>query len=577
MLNVNVQSFQADLEAIPWDYIFSITDVNKKVEFLTSNVVHLFNIHAPVRTGKTRRSFSPWLTPTIKLMQKMRDEALDRYKLTRLAGDWNYYKQLRNFTNLSICNEKKAYLAHKLRSCSIKERWRELRNFGVGKENDDIPDQLRDVNSINTFLAQLYKNIPATDLTLITRYISSKIGDFTFSFRETNDSEIITILMAVSSRAYGDDGINSVMLLMCCPFLIPYITHVVNSAISQAIFPCAWKRSLITPIPKVKHPSSYDQLRYISILPALSKILEKVMELQIREYVSRCNFLPEFQSGFRRGYSCCSALAKVTDDILGEWDRDNLSVLILIDYSKAFDTLDYSTLVAILHHLGFDLKARLFISSFLSGRIQKVKVGGAVSDACAVTAGVPQGSVLSPLLYTLYTSLLFKGFTHNKYHLYADDTQIYCSFSINNIQEASRNINLELEKLSSLSRSHCLTINPDKTTAILIGNSSHIVSVQNLLHISIDGKSIPLKSNVKNLGLVFDSNLRFKYHVNLMLRRSYASLKMIYPNRHILDIGVKKMLCDSIVLSHFNHCDVVYDACLDSFDKKGYKKSKTLV
>lgn len=447
-----------------------------------------------------------------------------------------------------------------------------IKEFGVSKEKDSIPDSLRDVNSINNFISHIYKDSPKPNLALITNYMSSKAGDLTFSFRETNDSEVTNILMAVSSKAYGDDGINSVMLLMCCPFLISYITHILNSAISEAVFPRAWKKSLIVPIPKVKHPSSYDQLRFISILPAVSKILEKVMELQIREYVNRCSFLPEFQSGFRRGYGCCSALAKVTDDIFGEWDRDRLSVLILIDYSKAFDTLEYSTLVAILHHLGFDLKARLFISSFLSGRIQKVKVGGTVSEECAITSGVPQGSVLSPLLYTLYTSLLFKDLTYNKYHLYADDTQIYCSFSINNIQEANRNINLELEKLTDLSRSHGLNINPSKTTALLIGNSAHIMSVQNSIQITIAGKTIPLKTDAKNLGLVFDNNLRFRKHVNLMLKRSYCSLKLIYPNRHILDMGVKKMLCDSLVLSHFNHCDVVYDTCLDSFDKKRIQK-----
>lgn len=130
LFNVDIQKFQADLEAIPWDYIFSLPDVDRKVEFLTSNIVHLFNLHAPMRTGKAKSRFSPWLTPNIKLMQKMRDEALDRYKLTRLPGHWSYYKQLRNFTNLSICNEKKAYLAHKLRSCNIREKWKELRNLG---------------------------------------------------------------------------------------------------------------------------------------------------------------------------------------------------------------------------------------------------------------------------------------------------------------------------------------------------------------------------------------------------------------------------------------------------------------
>lgn len=98
------------------------------------------------------------------------------------------------------------------------------------------------------------------------------------------------------------------------------------------------------------------------------------------------------------------------------------------------------------------------------------------------------------------------------------------------------------------------------------------MSVQNSVHITIAGKPIPLKTDAKNLGLVFENNLRFRKHVNLMLKRSYFSLKLIYPNRHILDIGVKKMLCDSLVLSHFNHCDVVYDACLDSFDKKRIQK-----
>lgn len=349
------------------------------------------------------------------------------------------------------------------------------------------------------------------------------------------------------------------------PYILPFLTHIINMCIEKSYFPTSWKCAYIIPTPKIKQPIEFSHLRAISILPALSKILEKILDMQIRKFIDLNNILPRKQSGFRPGHSCATALADIVDDILTANDNSKLSILILLDYTKAFDMLNREILLAILAYIGFGINSQNMISSFLSERTQQVVLNHTFSEAKEIKTGVPQGSVLGPLLYTLYTSEFNGCLRSCDYHQYADDTQLYYAFETHQMALAIDSINEDLKSLYEISQQHLLQLNPKKCCAVLFGNKRNI-TISDFI-INIDGTPIQISESCKSLGVIIDSNLKFKEHVAEMTRRAYTSLKMMFSHRHCLNERTKKTLSDSLVLSHFNHCDIVYGPCLNASER----------
>lgn len=572
--NIDLTLFQRDLELIQWHNLYAFSSIDDKVDFLTGNVVKLFDLHAPVRQvrGKTR-PYSPWITENIRLMQTLRNRALNRFRNTRTPEHRDYYRQLRNLTTNAIRAEKRAYLNTRFQNTNQQEKWRELKKLNVIKNVQcDLPQSLSNPSKLNKYFVELSRSNDAPDPALINFYSNNTSVNNLFSFKPVNDLTILEIVQNIKSRAIGQDKLNITLILMCCPFLIPYIRHIINVCIKKSYFPIGWKKATIIPIPKVKNPTELGHLRSISILPVLSKILEKVLEQQMQQFLTENKIIPVKQSGFRPGFSCATALTDVTDDILKALDSDKASILVMLDYSKAFDMLNHDTLVAILNYYGFSADAIGLIKSFLTDRVQQVKIKGSTSEMLNVICGVPQGSILGPLLYSIYTSTFVKEIKHCNYHLYADDTQLYYSFYPSHTLIANNQINSDLKALHSISKQHMLKLNPNKSVAMLFCGESQRLGIMNDLDISIADIKIPFQDKAKNLGLIIDNKLRFKAHVTSKLKIAYTTLKSIFSLRHSLNPDVKALLCDSLILSLFNFCDNVYASCLDSMDIRRIQK-----
>lgn len=499
----------------------------------------------------------------------MRERALIKYKKTQMPQHWEYYKNLRNFTKQVITNEKKAFLQYKINSSNYKSVWKDLKDLNIYSKQKcgNIPEDLSDPNILNNYFisASQTGNVPNGDtLNYFSNNTKENIEEFQFVL--THNSEVEKFLSQIKSKAVGIDKISVKMLLYCCPKIVPYITHIINECILHKYYPQCWKFALVVPLPKIAQPSELKDLRNICILPTLSKVFENIINSQIRNHLSKFNILAETQSGFRPGYSCTTALLEVVDDVLTATDANKLTVLVLLDYSKAFDRINHRLLLAMLHYYGFGADAEALMSSYLEGRQQKVILNNADCQPLQISSGVPQGSILGPLLFIIYTSNLKNCLRHCKVHFYADDTQIYFSFGFSDLNNASRIINTNLDLLVKASENICLTINPSKSMAMLFGPKTlRSKSLANLT-IKIGNEIIKFSENARNLGLYIDSNLRFTNYVNLMIKRAYSNLKLIYGNSSLLNDKIKIMLCNSLVLSHFNYCDVIYHACLTEFD-----------
>ena len=192
-------------------------------------------------------------------------------------------------------------------------------------------------------------------------------------------------------------------------------------------------------------------------------------------YFIEHKIIPSVQCGFRKKFGTSVALASVTDDIIRACDKKMASILILLDFSKAFDRINHNLLVSKLKYYGFDIESCKIIKSYLYNRYQTISYNDMHSDRASILSGVPQGSVLGPLLFLIYTSDILKSLKCCNVQAFADDTQIYCD----DIKEAERNINYDLQIISNLSEKHNLKLNSTKSCMMIFGNQGKINAIKN--------------------------------------------------------------------------------------------------
>lgn len=561
----NIDIFKQDLVNIPWWQVLDCENVNQKVSLLSEMILALFECHAPITEKKVTRPPSPWFTDALRAMKKHRNNLYSKYKRTKSVRDWEAYKEIKNLFTSAVRAEKKSYIDYVSRTKNSREIWKTLDRINIyskSKKNMDIPNHLKNPDVINNYFIDSVRQIPNNvDNDTISKYLNTKCTTSEFQLELIKEDEVVWALSQIKSNASGADGISLQMLRLCCPTIIPILTEIFNSCIENSIFPSQWKVAEVIPLPKVSSPKTVTELRPISLLPVLSKVFEKLIYRQIIDYFTENHLLPKLQSGFRKGYSTATALLKVLDDILLAADKGDTSALVLLDYSKAFDTLNHSLLCAKLNHFGFKFKTIQLIRGYLDNRSQLVILDNTRSMPLEVDRGVPQGSLLGPLFFIIFTADMSNCFKECSSHRYADDTQIQISFSQSDAVEASGRLNKCLESVLKYSQNHGLKLNPNKSAIIYFGPAKNWAA-QNL-NVSINDVKIPIVDEYKNLGVVFDSTLRFRNQVSKVLQKAYINLRNIYKGKDVLNFGLKKSLCEALVLSHLNYCNFVYGPCLD--------------
>lgn len=570
--NIQYEQFQCDLKSIPWRNIYDLNTIDEKISFINDNLLTLLDIHAPLKTIRITKKYAPWLNQNLKLMMKERDKLLARYKRTKSSKDWTSYKSVRNAVCVTVKTEKKAYYNAVLKNSESKDLWHNLKSLNIlNTKIRKLPENLSNVDSLNKHFIQ---SIPALvkDRDTISFYknnIKNK-DSCNFSFNEVSEEKVSKIINNIKTKAIGCDEINILTLKLCLPFLLPYITHVVNFSIKNSVFPTLWKKALVIPLPKKNDPSVFDHVRPISILPTLSKVVEKVLQLQLQQFLQKSEILPERQSGFRPGYSCSTALLNLTDDILSATDQGLLTLLIMLDYTKAFNCINFEIMLAILHYIGLSDSAVNLLADYLHGRSQAVVYEGNISSFEQLFSGVPQGSILGPLLFIIYTSNFTTACISAEQHFYADDSQIKLSFELSESSQAIAALNFDLNNILEISEKHCLLLNTSKSMAMIFGKRKLVNKFLDIHKYSIllNKDIINFDDNVRNLGLTMDCNLRFSRHISNCLCKAYSHLRQLYQCKDYLNRKNRTMLCESLVMSSFNFCDVVYGPCLLYSDRQ---------
>ena len=299
-----------------------------------------------------------------------------------------------------------------------------------------------------------------------------------------------------------------------------------------------------------------NNYRPISKLSCLSKILESLINSQLKSFLSLSSFLSPSQSGFRARHSTISAASLVVNDVIAALDNKQHCAALFVDLSKAFDTVDHHLLLNKLSLMGFDHMSLQWFKSYLTGRSQCVKVGKIISPFLDIDKGVPQGSVLGPLLFIIYINEIASTLTpFCQVHLYADDTVLHCSAS--NIDSAINSLQLSFHILEKQLSDLKLVLNCAKTKWILF-TKARSTDFNSLKLCSTNGTTLERVTSYKYLGIWVDEKLDFKSHVKQLTKKLRIKLFFLYRNRCCFTFPARKRIIESVFISVLDYGDVIY-------------------
>lgn len=409
------------------------------------------------------------------------------------------------------------------------------------KETSPIPSLL---NNGNVYESKLEKANVLADYYQSTFCPNEDIQDIDFSSHVTSEmslpwltversvqytspSEILHHLKTFKNKkSPGHDGIPNIVLRNLPRKGLAFLASLFNACLSLSYFPVTWKHSLIIVIHKPGKPSSHvNSYRPISLLPTLSKLFEKIIKKRLDAYVNSTSLIPPHQFGFRSHHSTNHQLLRVSEDIIKGFERRCHTTAVFLDVSQAFDRVWHDGLLFKLREFGVPCYLQRIIRSFLEDRTFSVNIGGVLSTTRPIQAGVPQGAILSPLLFNIYTSDMPTSL-NVKTAVFADDTLLYSTH--HDIRIATTNVQESLDSVINWFNKWRMAINPNKSEAKIFT----LRRPEEPDNIEILGEVIPWNpadKAIKYLGVFFDRKLNWKLHINKKLNLAYGRLSKLFP------------------------------------------------
>ena len=584
MDNFNIENFKNDISVAHWGSLsaFDYGDLDNKITVIENIFRDIIDKHCPkVEIRVTHPPASAWLTPEIKQLQNDRDKYYSKFKKMKKAEkkekstDPNYkskmqitesiYHQLRNKVTHAIRKSKIVVFDEKINKKlkQPKQFYHALKKHNIVESKGGSSHEITILPNVlnNAFLsnnnAEIDNNAILQEVTKIQNKPCATNAHFNFS--EITGLDVLKAAKSIKTNACGIDDISAFFIKASIEHTADILADIINASFVNNFFPTRWKQAIVKPIPKISNPLKASDYRPISLLPAFSKIAEKIAAKQMMEFLIEHKLLDKLQSAYKTAHSTITALLTVSDDIYKALDDSEMVLLALLDYSKAFDTANHTLILAKLKHLGFQENALSWITSYLSNRSQMVRTD-TDSDWEHIKNGVPQGSILGPLLFTVLVSDISDNISSGSYHTYADDVQWFLNFKNSEAVNAFETANTVMENIVSFSKNNFLKLNTDKTKYIIIGsqyNLKKLTEVQ-LPPLVVNGDVIERKTDVKNLGIIFDEHMFWTNYINSIVSKAYGRLKQAYKFRNFLSLGSRFKIIETYVLSLFNYGNVIY-------------------
>ena len=569
--NYSEENFNNDLKKALEDPQLIELIEQKQINSATEKWMKIFldtaEIHAPVKEitiNTVKKKQVPWFTKDLEQLMMEKTKRLQLYRLDGLFSDKQIVKTLSN---------KITHLKRKLKSIFYRDKIQEhngdsKKMWKILKEVTQTEKRLQYVEPefLDQNLADNFNTYFATIGTKIQEKLNIKEkttpSNNTERFNWTPESEesIKKLIDRIRTDvAVGYDNISARLLKDTKHTIADSLTKLVNISYEKSTFPNCLKKAIVRAIHKKDNTEDASNYRPLSILSVVSKIFERSATNQLIAYLERNQLLNETQHAYRKNHSTHTCLGEVLNYIYQEHDKGNLVGMASLDLSKAFDTINHSHLIHKLNKLGLGKNSLNWCESYLSNRKQKTKFKKYMSEETTVTAGVPQGSILGPVLFICFTNDLPDKLKNCKIISYADDSQILVS------GKSSKDIKQLLESLISSAQTwyteNSLLINASKSEVMIINRRKKDGDIN--IEVTEDGKKkrLKLQENIKILGIYIDKELNWNKQVKEINKKAnYAAINLNRVNQ-LVPKKERLILYNSLVAPHLNYADTVWGGC----------------
>jgi hypothetical protein len=540
------------------------SNVQSAIATYNSILSDLLNKYAPIKKRIiTVRPNTKWYTADINQAKKHRRAAERKWRHTKLEIHCQIYIDKCKHVNKLIRDAKRCYYtnlindnAHdqKLLYRTLSTLFSKPSSLPTHSSFHELSERFSHyfIKKIEDIRCNLDSNDTSTPFTNLEIHSLSTMT----TFQPTTPSDLQKIIMNSPTKSCSLDPIPTSLLKGCLNALLPYISATVNLSLQSGEVPTLFKSAIVTPLLK-KASLDHNMLknyRPVSNLPFLSKVLEKVVAQQLKKHLSDHSLLEPLQSAYREFHSTETALLKVHDDVCMALDAGKCVLLVLLDLSAAFDTIDHDILLSRLLDLGITGTPLQWLTSYLNNRHQSVTINGILSSSQTLHSGVPQGSVLGPLLFCIYISPLGQLIRRHSlnFHQYADDNQLYLSFSQSDTSHSIDIMENAVLDIKSWMTQNKLKLNDEKTEVLLI-RSKFSRLPRPIDEIFIGSSIIELAESARNIGVIFDQHFTFKKHISTTCRSIYFNLRKIGYIRHFLTKDTCQKLVQALLSAKLDY------------------------
>ena len=569
----NKRKFSALLGNESWEEVLSLDETNVCYDKFSEKLSTYFESAFPIstRTSEASSTKKPWITrELIKQIRRKNKLYMAFHKRPSLFNEIRYKSFKRNLRYALRRAEAEYYeSAIQANRNNIKKTWEILNNlmgrnterraiYEICVRDSKLTQTSEICEAFNEYFTNVGENIaaeiPQSDSD-IQSFLSNNYPQSMF-FTPVTEGEVIICLSKLKNSSPGPDTLHPQLIKDNYHSLVKPIRHFINLSLHQGIVPDQLKKANVSPIHKGGDTESVNNYRPISVLNSLSKILERMVYNRLIEYLNSHSILSNSQFGFRKKHSCEMALTLATEFIRESLDSGSHVISVFLDLRKAFDVVSHSVLLRKLEHYGVRGTPLEWFRSYLAGRKQSVKINGELSGPKLVTCGVPQGSVLGPLLFLVFINDIQLAFTSqsSRLLLFADDTSFLISDP--NLDSLVDGVNSQLSHLSNWFSTNRLSVNCNKTNFMLFSLSRQVRA--STFQILLNDQRIERVTSTKFLGILIDDSLSWQPHVAYISKKLSKSIGIIRRVAPLLPKATRVQLYKSLILPYFDYSHIVW-------------------
>ena len=576
----NPELFKDWLSDIDWDVYYECKDPDDAWLMIENSINEFLDVYCPWVTIEVVDKRNKWMTIDILSMIKQREDNVDLYLATKDPVYLALAKQLRCRITRAIEYSKASLIRESLEETKTnpKKFWRLINSVLKPEVNVEPPTLIGDDGFIKTsqasvdYLNSYFSKIGSVLSDELTKKGHPERKQFTEPIDPVYpkikvDKGLVDILFSEINvnKTSGMEGIRCDVLKVALRFLLVPMTWLYQLAFDTGIFPNCWKIARVSPIPKNSNLKFITNWRPISLLAVPSKIAERIMHIHLTQVIEDADFLSDKQFGYRLGLGTGDAIFGVLNDIYENRARGHLTCACFIDLKKAFDSVHHLYLFEVLGKLGLDDSVLNWLMSYLTGRSQFTKIGSTKSPLESVDFGVPQGSVLGPLLFIVYINDVVDRMGECKYCLYADDLVLYSS--ANKLDLIQSRLQTAMDNIGAWCIDKRLTVNVEKTKIVWYGSTQKLPKSVDI-SFTLNGAPVEVVNDYTYLGLKIDGSLSFEPALKDLNKKVNHKLFRFGHFRHLLTENVSVFVYKSTILSQFDYASFAHDGANSGSLKK---------